>query len=74
MIKKILEIVSAYVDAPNGTYDENTNFIDLGIDSLRMLKIIIDVEKLFRVRFEDYEIADIKNALDIENFISVKNQ
>ena len=74
MIKKLLEILSAYVDAPLGTYDENTNFVDLGLDSLRMMKIIIDVENAFKVRFEDFEIVELKNTLDIENFISLKNQ
>ncbi|MBQ3590136.1 MAG: acyl carrier protein [Clostridia bacterium] len=74
MIKRILEIISVYVDMPANSYDENTNFIDLGIDSLRMIKIIIDIEEAFGVSFEDSEIVDIKNALDIENFISQKLQ
>lgn len=74
MIKRILEIISVYVDMPSNSYDENTNFIDLGIDSLRMIKIIIDIEEAFGVSFEDSEIVDIKNALDIENFISQKLQ
>lgn len=74
MIKRILEIISVYVDMPANSYDENTNFIDLGIDSLRMIKIIIDIEETFGVSFEDSEIVDIKNALDIENFISQKLQ
>lgn len=74
MIKRILEIISVYVDMPASSYDENTNFADLGIDSLRMIKIIIDIEEAFGVSFEDSEIVDVKNALDIENFISQKLQ
>ncbi len=74
MIKRILEIISVYVDMPSSSYDENTSLLDLGIDSLRMIKIIIDVEQAFGIRFEDSEIVDIKTALDIENFISQKLQ
>ena len=72
MIKKILDVISGYVDIPKNSYDENTNLFDIGIDSLRMLRIIIDIEDIFGVKFEDNEIVDIKSALDIENFISQK--
>ncbi len=74
MIKKILNIISIYVDMPASSYDENTNLFDLGIDSLRMMQIIIDIENAFGIRFDDNEIVDIKTALDIENFISLKIQ
>ena len=74
MIKKILDIIAAYVDAPLGSYDENTSIFDLGVDSLRMLKIIIDVEEMFGVSFEDNEIVEVKTAYDIENFILEKIQ
>lgn len=74
MIKKILDIISAYVEAPRDSFDENTAIFDLGVDSLRMLKIIIDVEEMFGVRFEDNEIVDIKTAYDIENFVLEKIQ
>ena len=74
MIKRILEIISVYVDLPSNSFDETTNLLDLGIDSLRMMKIIIDVEENFGVKFEDNEIVDVKTALDIENFILQKIQ
>ena len=74
MIQKILNIISVYIDLTITSYDENTNLFDIGIDSLRMMKIIIDIENAFGIRFDDNEIVDIKTALDIENFISQKLQ
>ncbi len=69
MLKKIMEIISNYVEVPSGSYTEETNIFDLGVDSLRMLKIIMDVEEAFGVRFEDEEIVDIRTASDIEKNI-----
>ena len=69
MLKKIMEIISKYVEVPAGSYSEETNIFDLGVDSLRMLRIIMDVEEAFGVRFEDEEIVDIRTANDIEKNI-----
>jgi acyl carrier protein len=72
MLNRILNIISNYVDVPRESYNEDTNIFDLGIDSLRMLKIIIDLEEYYNVKFEDKEIVDIRNASDIEKIILEK--
>jgi acyl carrier protein len=72
MLKKIMEIISKYAEVPSSSYNEETNIFDLGVDSLRMLQIIMDVEEAFSVRFEDEEIVDIRTASDIEKNILSK--
>lgn len=72
MINRILTIISEYADVPKESYNEDTNIFDLGVDSLRMLKIIMAVEEFYNVRFEDKEIVDIKCASDIEKIILEK--
>lgn len=72
MINRILEIISRYVEAPRASYHEDTNIFDLGVDSLRMLQIVMDVEAFYLVKFEDKDIVDIRCASDIEKIILEK--
>lgn len=72
MINRILTIISDYIEVPQGSYNEDTNIFDLGVDSLRMLKIIMDIEAFYNVSFEDKEIVDIRCASDIEKIILEK--
>ncbi len=69
MINRILDIISNYVDAPKASFNEDTNIFDLGVDSLRMLQIVIDVESFHLVKFDDKEIVEIRCASDIEKII-----
>ena len=39
MINRILDIISNYVDTPKESYNEDSNVFDLGVDSLRMLRM-----------------------------------
>ena len=72
MLNRILNIISEYVDVPRDAFNEETNIFDLGVDSLRMLKIIMELENIYSVRFEDKEIVDLRSALDIEKIILEK--
>ncbi|MBO5440376.1 MAG: acyl carrier protein [Clostridia bacterium] len=72
MLERILNIITSYVDVPRESYNEETNIFDLGVDSLRMLKIIMEIEDIYNVKFDDKEIVDIRTATDIENFILEK--
>ncbi len=72
MLERILNIIVGYVDVPRESFNEDTNIFDLGIDSLRMLKIIMDVEDIYNIKFDDKEIVDIRSASDIEKIILEK--
>ena len=72
MLRKIMQIISKYVEVPAGSYCEETNIFDLGVDSLRMLMIIMNVEEAFGVKFADEDIVDIRTASDIEKNVLSK--
>ncbi len=72
MINRILNIISQYVDVPKEAYNEDTNIFDIGIDSLRMLKIVLELEEIYNVKFENQEIVDIRTASDMEKIILEK--
>lgn len=50
----------------------NTNFKDLGADSLKMLEIIMDVEEKYSITLPDDELIKIKSANDLIDLI-IKN-
>ena len=72
MKERILNIIAGYIDAPYEALNEETNVFDLGVDSLRMIKIIMELEEFYLVKFDDKEIVDIRNASDIEKIILEK--
>ncbi|MBP3495417.1 MAG: acyl carrier protein [Clostridia bacterium] len=72
MLEKILETIAFYAKIDINLLNEDTNILDLDIDSLSVLKIIMDVEHAFGVRFEDEEIVDIRTAKDIEEIVTKK--
>ena len=72
MIKRIIDVISQYVDLPKNQIYEESNVFDLGVDSLRMLKIIMELEEIYSVRFDDKEIVDLRCAFDIEKIILEK--
>ena len=72
MVEKIIEAISAQAKVDSSLITEETNILDLDIDSLGILKIIMDVESSFGVRFDDEEIVEIRTANDIKNLILKK--
>ena len=72
MLDRIIETIALYSNMDKGIISAETNIFDLEIDSLCFIKIIMDVETAFGVRFEDEEIVEIRTAKDIENTILQK--
>jgi acyl carrier protein len=72
MLERIIETIALHAKLDSSLITEETNILDLDIDSLCVLKIIMDVESAFGVRFNDEEIVEIRTAKDIENTIVSK--
>ena len=72
MQERILNIISGYIDVTNNELSADINVFDLGVDSLRMLKIIMELEEFYSVKFDDKEIVDIRTVSDIEKIILEK--
>ena len=69
MIEKILQTIAIYAKIDIKLITPDTNILDLDVDSLCILKIIMDIESIFNVRIDDEEIVEIRTAKDIENAI-----
>ena len=72
MLEKIREIVSEFSKVEKDKIFDDTNIADLGVDSLTMIKIIIELEHIFKVRFEDEEIVEVRTIADLEENILKK--
>ena len=65
MLEKIKEIVAGFMGILVSEVSEEKNFLDMGMDSSTLLKIIMDTENLYGVRFENEEIVEIRTVMDI---------
>ena len=72
MLKKILEIVSIHISVSVDELNEDMSFSELGMDSLTLMKIIMAVENIFDVHFEDDEIVDLHLISDIAEVCAKK--
>ena len=72
MLDKILDIISKFAKIDGSLINGDTNILELDVDSLTVLKIIMDVEQTFNIRFDDEEIVDIRTAKDIQNIVIKK--
>lgn len=69
MLDKILDIISKFAKIDASLINGDTNILELDVDSLTILKIVMDVEQTFSIRFDDEEIVDVRTARDIENIV-----
>ena len=53
---------------------ENTNLINLSLDSLSFINILVTIEEVFSITFNDEElnIANFKNVSDLVNLVKRK--
>ena len=72
MLDKIKEIVAGFMGICVSDISEEKNFLDMGMDSLTLLKIVMDTENLFDVRFENEEIVEIRTIMDIFGLLEKK--
>ena len=72
MTEKIKEIVAGYMGMSISEIKDDKNFLEIDMDSLTLLKIILDVEKTFNVRIDNDEIVEIRTISDIVNLLEKK--
>ena len=69
MLERIIETIANYARIDINEISPETNILDLDIDSLCILKIIMDLENAFGIRFDDEEIVEVRTAKDMEQVI-----
>ncbi len=72
MIERIREIVAGYMGMRVSDLKDDESFLDMSMDSLTLLKIVIDVENTFGVSIGNDEIPEIKTITDIFNLVEKK--
>ena len=72
MLDQIKQIVAGFMGIRVSDVLEEKNFLDMGMDSLTLLKIIMDTENQFGVHFENEEIVEIRTVIDIFNIVEKK--
>lgn len=65
MENRVREIVAGYMGILVSEVVDDKSFIEMGMDSLTLLKIIIDIENEYDISIADEEIVDIRNFADI---------
>jgi len=62
---KVKEIIANITGVPLESIEDSATFVDdLGLDSLAILEIVVDVEKAFKIRAEDEELQKIRSIED----------
>ncbi|MFQ6861616.1 MAG: acyl carrier protein [Beduini sp.] len=56
------------------TLTEESNFKDLGIDSLDLVDLVFQMEEALDVQFEDEELLTIKTVGDLIRLVEAKRQ
>lgn len=67
--KDILEIIEEHTDTEKSEIKPETNFSDLGIDSLSLFELIMIIEDKFNVSITDEDSQNIKTVADLSYFI-----
>jgi acyl carrier protein len=62
---KVKEIVANITGVPLESIENSARFVDdLGLDSLAILEIVVDVEKAFKIRASDEELQSVRSIED----------
>jgi acyl carrier protein len=62
---KVKTIVANITGVPLETIEDSAAFVDdLGLDSLAILEIVVDVEKEFKIRANDEELKNVRSIED----------
>ena len=72
MLEKIKEIVAGFMGIRVSDILEEKNFLEMGMDSLTLLKIVIKVEETYNISVGNEEIVEIKNIIDILSLVEKK--
>ena len=71
ILEKLIEIVSEQLDIDAATLSADTNLIeDLGVDSLDVVEMFMEVQDEFGVEIPDEDVDSIKTLGDMAEYIA----
>ncbi|MEU4797577.1 acyl carrier protein [Streptomyces sp. NPDC023327] len=70
IVRALHDLIQDVTDVPVDRFDENTAFIaDLGLDSLRMVQIVVRAEDAFGVTISDEDAWELRTVCDAVTYI-----
>lgn len=73
MREKLIKTISKTLNLPEEKVTLNANFSDdLGLDSLDVAELVIEIEDEFSVDFKDSELEEINTVQDIVSLVAEK--
>lgn len=71
ILEKLIEIVSQQLDIDAATITADTNLIeDLGVDSLDIVEMFMEVQDEFDIEIPDEDVDSIKTIGDMADYIA----
>ncbi|MBP3691973.1 MAG: acyl carrier protein [Clostridia bacterium] len=71
ILEKLIEIVSEQLDIDAATITADTNLIeDLGVDSLDIVEMFMEVQDEFDIEIPDEDVDSIKTIGDMADYIA----
>lgn len=75
MIEKIKEILARYAEVGIDKINDESRLVgDLGLDSMDLVDLVIDLEDEFRVEINDRDLWNIQTFSDIKTYLSERTQ
>jgi len=73
MFEEIREIIADQIGVDQSEIKETSSFKeDLGIDSLDLFEIVMQLEEKYDVEIDSSELEDVKNIKDVIDFLDKK--
>lgn len=70
MLDKIIDILSGYSECDKSEITRDSSLVvDLGLTSLDVLKVVVNLEEEFGIEFDEDEVAEITTVGDLEDCI-----
>lgn len=71
--KNVIKVISSFAIVEEENILESDKFIDIGIDSLKIVELIIGIEDFFHIRFMESDLEPTK-LTTVETIISLVNK
>ena len=72
VFEKVRKLIATQLGIGEKEIQETTTFEDLGIDSLEIFEIIMDLEDEFHIEIPNEDVENIKSIADINKYIQSK--
>ena len=69
MLEQIISVMRKYIENESIPLNKESNILDYEIDSLGIINMIMELENMFNIHFEDEEIVSFRTPEDLEKII-----